>query len=218
MRLKNICFMAMATILCTSVLTGCGTSSAKEDSDNELYIITEDKSSISLSNSKPGMFGVTEDGEIFMEKGYEGKVAYIDKKGKKSIGFKFDKGSEFSYGIAGVKEGNTYKIINQKGKTLVEKEDGVLSPLNNNLIRYEKLANEILTNENTTEAIESLAQSGKTLKTTGILNTKGEVIVEPGRYDEIIKDIGEGYILVKKNKMYGLLNAEGNEIIPCEYT
>ena len=67
MRLKNICFMAMATILCTSVLTGCGTSSAKEDSDNELYIITEDKSSISLSNSKPGMFGVTEDGEIFME-------------------------------------------------------------------------------------------------------------------------------------------------------
>ncbi|MDN8977864.1 WG repeat-containing protein, partial [Staphylococcus aureus] len=41
---------------------------------------------------------------------------------------------------------------------------------------------------------------------------------EPGRYDEIIKDIGEGYILVKKNKMYGLLNAEGNEIIPCEYT
>ncbi|EHK2407050.1 WG repeat-containing protein [Clostridium perfringens] len=218
MRLKNICFMAMATILCTSVLTGCGTSSAKEDSDNELYIITEDKSSISLSNSKPGMFGVTEDGEIFMEKGYEGKVAYIDKKGKKSIGFKFDKGSEFSYGMAGVKEGNTYKIINKKGKTLVEKEDGVLSPLNNNLIRYEKLANEILTNENTTEAIESLAQSGKTLKTTGILNTKGEVIVEPGRYDEIIKDIGEGYILVKKNKMYGLLNAEGNEIIPCEYT
>ncbi len=106
--------------------------------------------------------------------------------------------------MAGVKEGNTYKIINQKGKTLVEKEDGVLSPLNNNLIRYEKLANEILTNENTTEAIESLAQSGKTLKTTGILNTKGEVIVEPGRYDEIIKDIGEGYILVKKNKMYGL--------------
>lgn len=140
------------------------------------------------------------------------------KREKKSIGFKFDKGSEFSYGIAGVKEGNTYKIINQKGKTLVEKEDGVLSPLNNNLIRYEKLANEILTNENTTEAIESLAQSGKTLKTTGILNTKGEVIVEPGRYDEIIKDIGEGYILVKKNKMYGLLNAEGNEIIPCEYT
>lgn len=120
--------------------------------------------------------------------------------------------------MAGVKEGNTYKIINKKGKTLVEKEDGVLSPLNNNLIRYEKLANEILTNENTTEAIESLAQSGKTLKTTGILNTKGEVIVEPGRYDEIIKDIGEGYILVKKNKMYGLLNAEGNEIIPCEYT
>lgn len=137
MRLKNICFMAMATILCTSVLTGCGTSSAKEDSDNELYIITEDKSSISLSNSKPGMFGVTEDGEIFMEKGYEGKVAYIDKKGKKSIGFKFDKGSEFSYGMAGVKEENTYKIINKKGKTLVEKEDGVLSPLNNNLIRYE---------------------------------------------------------------------------------
>lgn len=218
MRLKNICFMAMVTIICTLVLIGCGTSGEKEESDNELYIVTEDKSSIYLSNSKPGMFGVTEDGEIFMEKGYEGKVAYIDKNGKKAIGFKFDKGSEFSYGMAGVKEGNTYKIINHKGKTLVEKEDGVLSPLNNNLIRYEKLANEILTNENTTEAIESLAQSGKTLKTTGILNTKGEVIVEPGRYDEIIKDIGEGYILVKKNKMYGLLNAEGNEIIPCEYT
>ena len=39
MRLKNICFMAMATILCTSVLTGCGTSSAKEDSDNELLFL-----------------------------------------------------------------------------------------------------------------------------------------------------------------------------------
>lgn len=218
MRLKNICFVVMATILCTSSLTGCGESSRKENLDNELYIITEDKSSKSLSNSKPGMFGITEDGEIFMEKGYEGKVGYIDKRGNKSIGFKFDKGSEFSYGMAGVKDGNTYKIIDQKGKTLVEKEDGVLSPLNNNLIKYEKLANEILTNKNTTEAVESLAQSGKTLKSTGIINTKGEIIVEPGRYDEIIKDIGEGYILVKKDKMYGLLNADGNEIIPCEYT
>ena len=56
MRLKNICFMAMATILCTSVLTGCGTSSAKEDSDNELYIITEDKSSISLKSKTPHFF------------------------------------------------------------------------------------------------------------------------------------------------------------------
>lgn len=218
MRLKNICFVVMATILCTSSLTGCGESSRKENLDNELYIITEDKSSKSLSNSKPGMFGITEDGEIFMEKGYEGKVGYIDKRGNKSIGFKFDKGSEFSYGMAGVKDGNTYKIIDQKGKTLVEKEDGVLAPLNNNLIKYEKLANEILTNKNTTEAVESLAQSGKTLKSTGIINTKGEIIVEPGRYDEIIKDIGEGYILVKKDKMYGLLNADGNEIIPCEYT
>ena len=163
MRLKNICFVAMATILCTSSLTGCGESSRKENLDNELYIITEDKSSKSLSNSKPGMFGITEDGEIFMEKGYEGKVGYIDKRGNKSIGFKFDKGSEFSYGMAGVKDGNTYKIINQKGKTLVEKEDGILSPLNNNLIKYEKLANEILTNKNTTEAVESLAQSRNTL-------------------------------------------------------
>lgn len=218
MRLKNICFIAMTTILCTSVLTGCGTSSAMENVDNELYIVTEDKSTKSLRNSKPGMFGITEDGEILMEKGYEGKVGYIDKNGKTSIELKFDKGGEFAYGMAGVKDGEKYKIINQKGKTIVEKEDGVLSPLNNNLIKYEKLANEILTNENTTEAVENLAQAGKTLKTTGIINIKGEVVVEPGRYDVIASDIGEGYILVQKNKMFGLLDPEGNELLPCEYT
>ncbi|ELC8443101.1 WG repeat-containing protein [Clostridium perfringens] len=217
MRLKSICFVAMTTILCTSVLTGCGISSAKEKIEDELYIVTEDKSTKSLINAKPGMFGITEDGEILMEKGYEGKIGYIDKKGNKSIKLKFDKGSEFTYGMAGVKEGDTYKIINQKGKTLVEKEDGVLSPLSNKLIRYEKLANEILTNENTTEAIETLAESGKTLKTTGIINLKGEVLVEPGRYDAIVSDVGEGYILVQKNKLYGLLDPDGNEIVPCEY-
>lgn len=218
MRLKSICCMAMTTILFTSVLTGCGTSSAKEKAEDELYIVTEDKSTKSLRNSKPGMFGITEDGEILMEKGYEGKIGYIDKNGKKSIDFKFDKGSEFTYGMAGVKDGDKYKIINQRGKTLVEKEDGVLSPLSDKLIRYEKLANEILTNENTTEAIESLAESGKTLKSTGIINIDGEVVVEPGRYDVISSDIGDGYILVQKNKLYGLLDPDGNEIVPCEYT
>lgn len=218
MRLKSICCMAMTTILFTSVLTGCGTSSAKEKAEDELYIVTEDKSTKSLRNSKPGMFGITEDGEILMEKGYEGKIGYIDKKGNKSIDFKFDKGSEFTYGMAGVKDGDKYKIINQKGKTLVEKKDGVLSPLSNKLIRYEKLANEILTNENTTEAIEALAESGKTLKLTGIINIEGEVVVEPGRYDVISSDIGDGYILVQKNKLYGLLDTDGNEIVPCEYT
>lgn len=219
MRLKSISLLAMSTILSASILTGCGgSSSAMEKSNEELYIVTEDKSTKSLRNAKPGMFGVTEEGEILMDKGYEGKVGYIDKKGKSAIDFEFDKGTEFSYGMAGIKVGDTYKIINSKGKAIVEKKDGILSPLSENLIRYEKLANEILENENTTEAIEILADAGKTLKSTGILNTNGKLVVEQGTYDAIIEEVGEGYILVKKNEMYGLLDPNGKQIVPCEYT
>ena len=217
MKLKNICFISISTILGALLIAGCGLSVSKDNSEEELYIVTEDKNSVSLANSKLGNFGVDDEGNIYMENAYDGKIGYINKEGKKVIDFKYDEGSEFKYGMAGVKEKNNYKIINTKGKTIVKKEDGILYPLNKNLIKYEKLNEKLLINENKTETVKNLFEENESLKIDGILNLKGEVVVEPGRYDQILNDVGEGYILVKRGDKYGLLNPEGHEIIPCEY-
>ena len=46
------------------------------------------------------------------------KYGYIDKKGKEVIKLKYDDASDFSEGIAPVREGDSWYIINKKGKVL----------------------------------------------------------------------------------------------------
>lgn len=213
MKIKKISFILVFIMFITLILTGCILNIASVTKDEKLYIVTEDKNSSSLSNSKLTVFMENNNNELYNDNYFDGKVGYINKDGKKIINFKYDKGTEFKNGMAGVKDGDTYKIIDTSGKTLVKKNDGILIPLNDNLIKYQKLKEDNVSSDYNYD----LEYGEENLNLEGILNKKGDFVIEPGRYDKIINDIGEGNILVKKDGKYGLLNKEGNEIIPCDY-
>lgn len=50
----------------------------------------------------------------------------------------------------------------------------------------------------------------------GYFNTKGEVVVEPGKYDDA-NDFSCGVARVKKNGKYGYINTKGEEVIPLNF-
>lgn len=51
----------------------------------------------------------------------------------------------------------------------------------------------------------------------GILNGEGDVIVKPGQYQEINRNMFRGHISVKNEGKWGLINLKGDLVIPCKY-
>lgn len=50
----------------------------------------------------------------------------------------------------------------------------------------------------------------------GFLNTKGEVVVASGRYDDV-EDFSDNLACVKKDDKFGFIDVKGNEVIPCSF-
>lgn len=122
------------------------------------------------------------------------KFGYIDKRGDVVISYKYDLAKEFHRGkaIVGIEENGTGKL------GLIDKSGSCVVPLEYESILYNKVGLYIVEKN----------------KKKGVMDLNGAVIV-PIDYDDIHFLDNYGYVL--KNGKYGLINNQGDLLLPCEY-
>jgi hypothetical protein len=125
---------------------------------------------------------------------------YIDEQGKLVIKHEYDKASDFKFGIASVrKRGEDFFTIIDKTGTPISTKKFPVDPLIHNGM--------IIWREN---------------KSFGIMDTKGNVIVEVGKYVDFggYDDYGLCCVGVEKDPntwLYGFIDKNGREVIPCTF-
>ena len=129
----------------------------------------------------------------------DGQIGYINKQNESVIPFgkyvpKFNSPWEYDFngGAAVVSDGEKYGIIDTSGNVIVPVEYGYIGIFHDGLFRVEE-------NEQ-----------------CGILNNKGEFVVNMGIYDQI-NWFDNGYAVVVKDGKYGAVNSGLELIIPLIY-
>lgn len=131
----------------------------------------------------------------------KGKWGYVNDSGAGVINYSYDEALAFDNGLAKVRKGDNWGIINTDGKEIV--------PVKYNLI--EKYA----------PAIYRVAAGGKIKdgvlldEKYGFINTAGDVLLKP-EYDEI-GQFKNGLAYIKKGETYGYINDKIELIIPCRF-
>jgi hypothetical protein len=125
---------------------------------------------------------------------------YIDTQGKLVIKHVYDKASNFKFGIASVRKRGEdfFTIIDQSGSPISLKKFPVDPLIHNNMIIWR---------EN---------------KSLGIMDTKGNMIVEVGKYVDFggYDDYGLCCVAIEKDPntwLYGFIDRKGVEVIPCTF-
>jgi len=155
------------------------------------------------------------------------KWGYINKSGKQIIPFKYDLPSEFSEDLASACVNNKCGFIDKTGKEVIPlKYDaaysfskglapveigekwGYINKLNKVVIPFEYMSPESYT--------EGLAPLCKDFQLCGYVNKKNETKI-PFKYSDVTS-FEHGYAAVKSAGLWGLINKEGKEIIPLNYS
>jgi hypothetical protein len=105
--------------------------------------------------------------------------------------FEYDTASEFSQGIACVKQNGKYLFVNKEGKKVFPEEFNYATGFTDGLAVVEK--------------------EGK----YGCLNKDGKIVI-PEEYDEM-SSFKDGYACARKNNKFGVINKIGKVVIPFEY-
>lgn len=165
----------------------------------------------------------------------DGRYGYIDAKGNKKIEFYYDRAYAFKDGVALVKVGTKWNLIDKKGAKVFEDDYAYLErDVETDLIWFvvdEKLGLMNKSGKVLVDAIYDVDKSGSTYyvyanfseglarvsngTTYGYINENGKVVI-PLSYD----DAGyfhEGLAYVKDNGKYGYINPKGNVVIPLTY-
>ena len=123
----------------------------------------------------------------------DGLFGYVDLEGNTIIDFKYLSSTTFTYDRAIVTDSEGVHIIDKTGNIICTLEEDYLDieVLENGLIK-------VLTNDG-----------------IGLLNSSGDVIVEP-TYDEI-STFYDGKAKVKKDDLYGFIGEDGTVVIPVKY-
>lgn len=154
-----------------------------------------------------------------------GKCAYIDSSGKKITSFKFTQGSDFNQGLAIVSFDNKKGFINLNGDIVYSDECSFLGNFRKGLSLKGKIGKYGMIDRSFNEIIPAIYdtiifshgnfiianQSGQKV----IYNMNGKVLAGKD-YDE--KHPANAYFIrVNKGDKKGLMDKNGNEIVPCEY-
>jgi len=165
----------------------------------------------------------------------DGRYGYIDEKGNKKIEFYFDLAYAFKDGVAMVKVGTKWNLIDKKGAKVFEDDyEYIERDLETDLIWFvedEKLGLMTKTGKVLADAVYDVDKSGSTYyvyanfseglarvsdgTTYGFLNEKGEVAI-PLTYDAA-GYFHEGLAYVEDNNKYGYINTKGDVAIPIQY-
>lgn len=128
------------------------------------------------------------------------KYGYVDKTGEMVIDYQFDDGWDFSQnGMAVVEKDGKWGYIDESGKNVIP-------------FQFEQAYN--FTENGVAKVVTEGGEEG-------YINTNGEVIITVGQ-DIVYASpfMGDLAIIEEYDEdfSYGLINSEGNEVLPCEYS
>ncbi len=139
--------------------------------------------------------------DLIPDKNEKGKWGYVDNSGKKAIDYLFDSAGNFNKGLALVKKGDSFGMIDQNGKEII--------PIKYDLIEWHS------------EHIFRVADNGN-IKDGVLMNEKYGFVDDSGK--ELLKpefeEIGifnDGLAYVKKGNSYGYIDDRIQTVIPCKY-
>lgn len=162
---------------------------------------------------------------------YNGKYHYCDINFKEKFG-EYDDASAFSCGVAAVKNGNKWSIIDENGnqvgnntfdeivmddKTVAFRNDIAFARTGNKYILIDTKGNQVGNSSwDEVDAFNSDQPAAvRTGNKWGFINTKGETVVEP--YYTNAKSFSNGFAAVQQLEKWGYIDLEGKKIcIECE--
>ena len=149
--------------------------------------------------------------------GNGGKWGFIDKTGREVVPctLEYDQVGKFFEGLAAVwLRDKGWGFIDTTGKEVVPCKYnyfGYADDTGNYL--YPKFHNGVTVIDGSTGQIEN----GKTVYATGVIDTKGNVVVPFGKYNEIKRFIDGLAAVYAGNDKWGFIDTTGKEIVPCKY-
>ncbi|GER58342.1 WG repeat-containing protein [Patiriisocius marinus] len=154
------------------------------------------------------------------------QFGYIDKMGTFKINPQFAKAGDFSDGLAAAMKNDQWGFINTSGDWVIEPEYDKVKPFNSGyaLVLIDKHWNYIDKNNKVLqtpvkEKYYDFNKFGVAFysidKKVGLINTKGEVVLEP-KYN-VIKPFVDGYAKVRVDDKWGMIDTSGKEFVPAIY-
>lgn len=127
-----------------------------------------------------------------------GRWGYIDRSEHLVVQPHFEKAYPFLDGLAIVRKDGKYGMVNKKGETIVPNEYDRILPSAEN--RY---------------VVEKYKEGSEEQMLVGLVSNEGHILIYP-KYDSL-EDLGNGYVIISRNKRYGLLTLQGRSTIPLKY-
>lgn len=166
------------------------------------------------------------DGLLAVEK--NGKWGFIDRQGRLVIPAEYEETNGFAEGKAAVKLDGLWGVIDTGGKRLVRPRYQSASRYFNGLLPVSKNGkNFIALDHRGHETVLPLWHVAPPtplihfysddLKKTGYKDQNGNIVV-PARYDKGERHFSDGMAAVRKDGLWGFIDAEGNERIAPRYT
>lgn len=156
------------------------------------------------------------------------KWGYVGKANKQMIDFKFDNAAAFANGIAVVRIGSWYNVIDAKGKTLIKNGyDRLFRDVDDRVLIYRRSGKYGLLNESGKEItpanydgyVGEFSDDRLAVRIGdkyGYISKTGHLIINP-IYEDAYK-FTQGLALVKQNGFYGFINKQGTMVIPATFT
>lgn len=138
---------------------------------------------------------------IYPDKNQKGKWGYVNDHGDKVIDYKYDEAGYFDDGVATVKKGDSYGVINTDGKEVISVKYNLIEPHSKTIYRV---------------AADGKVKDGVLMdEKYGFISKEGKVLLKP-EYEEI-GTFNNGLAYIKKGNLYGYINDNIDVIIPCKY-
>lgn len=172
--------------------------------DNNLYGLIDRNCNFVIRPMYYRLDHVASNGLMACKAIYDGKWGYINTSNKKVIDYQFDEAKGFVDGVAAVKVGDSWGLIDANGKYVVNPQYSYLRPIGNGRYAFAEKTNSTV----------SLSQT-----LYGMMDTSGKIIMQPkykSLYGERYDRSGR-FAVTNSNDKDGYIDVNGNEVIPCQY-
>ncbi len=186
---------------------------------------------------------ISRTGEELIAVSKDGKAGYVNTKGKVKIPFEYEDAHTFKYGMASVKQNNSYGLINTKNKFVIaptySEKYGVGTPfsiINKNAITVYEKRNTVMLNGHfdmvypqvtitpvPSSKVYAVRVRIDNSSKQGILDNDGNVLIDAMyRYIQPMPGItnkeGAQYFIFKTDKKYGVVDRNNRVVVKPIYT
>ncbi|MEM6841099.1 MAG: WG repeat-containing protein [Bacteroidota bacterium] len=128
-----------------------------------------------------------------------GRWGYINKSERLIVQPRFDHASPFKGKLAVVKKNDLLGMVNRRGEEIIPVEYNRIMPAQQSRFKLEK-PREI---------------RGEKIPQVGLVSENGKILIHP-KYDAL-EDLGNGYVIIRRGKRYGLVAINGRSTIPLKH-